>query len=713
MTVFKQAALKYLRFANIIPVTAKKTPLGAWEKWATERITENDINNFTWENAKGIAIISGIENLRVLDFDHVDDVEIIYEALKILELDKDYSWVVESGSKEGYHIYFKCSMDFPAKEIGRQPSSYYKLKAKESCDHIELRWNNCYTIVPPSYHPTGNRYIFCHLPEKKMPKAPPSEVAPDKILNLLNELCIIEKPQFDKIIASKEDDGFIEISDLDYEILQSAIDVLKTQKLGYDNWYRCGFALASLGEEGRKYFVDLSLNNPNYNDTELFLQKKFDNFLKDKRNHINIGTLFHIAEGFGFNWPQNNRTSIKTGKARSKLGVKVLKVKKYLLKKYEFKHNKLTDKIEWRKRNSGEFKEMENDDLNSLYFEISEKVVDFSYDNISRLLYSEFTPKYHPLFDYFNSLEPWDGKDHIWDLSTTILTDDISLFNKYFKKWLIAVVAGVFDPVWANHTALILQGNQGVGKSRWLERLVPDSLKSYYYSGSLDPKDKDSKFNVVSNFLINLDELETSSRGEFGHLKHLITTKQLQLRRPYGRLTEKYVKRSSFMGSVNKTEFLNDPTGNRRFLIFSTDVVDYEHNVDIDKVYAQALHLYRSGEQYWLNSDEIKEVNERNEEFQFKTKEEELIQRNFEPAPEDDPMARAMMTSEIAELILGSGGYTNSNIYLIGQALTKLKFEKKAVKRNGHTRKCWIVKRIDPLSANNDNLSYKEGNLPI
>ena len=714
--------LKYHLIGNIIPIGENKRPLTEWKKWTTERQSEDDVKSFNWNAAKGIGIISGINDIHLFDLDKVEDESVVYTVIRKLGFPKEYNWTVRSGSGKGYHIYFKCSTEFPAKWIGRIPSGNYKLKPKDPAqlDHVELRWKDCQTLLPPSIHPSGQPYTFMH----REPDGPPQETSVLNILEAIKAVCVVEEGEPEEKIkqyVNMAPDGFIEVLDVDTAELEKAVKAISGKINSYEEWYRVGFSLASLGEEGRKHWIKIS-ENPNYKDTPKEINYKFDTFLKDKRNQLSIGTLFHIAEGYGY-----KRTKIenvyddapdedgKAPRAKTKIGKAALKVEQYLKEKHGFKHNKLTDKIEWRTKildGFTEWTELTNDDLGTLYFRIQKKITDFSKENLVLLLYSEFTPKYNPILDYFKNLEPWDEKeDYIYDLSMTVMTDDVALWPKYFKKWLVGAVACALSDRITNDPAIIFQGDQGVGKTRWIHRLVPEQLKNYIYTGSIDPKDKDSKFNIVSNFLVNLDELETAARGEIGHLKSLMTQKTLQLRRPYGRLTENYIRRSSFIGSVNKFEFLNDPTGGRRFLTFTTTTILYQHDVDIDKVWAQALFLFRAGEKYWFAPEEIKEINARNDVYRFKTKEESLVAKKFSPIDNEKcEGAEIMTTSDIAQNLLGES-YSNSNLYLVGQSLKTLGFVQKAIRKDGGVKRFWIVRKNDPWNTDSDNKAYSNENL--
>ena len=54
---------------------------------------------------------------------------------------------------------------------------------------------------------------------------------------------------------------------------------------------------------GEKYFVEFSLKNQNYNDNEFELRKKFESLKKDYDGRVTIGSIYHIAEIYGWKKP--------------------------------------------------------------------------------------------------------------------------------------------------------------------------------------------------------------------------------------------------------------------------------------------------------------------------------------------------------------------------------------------------------------------------
>lgn len=88
-------------------------------------------------------------------------------------------------------------------------------------------------------------------------------------------------------------------STIDSVLLKRAVEFLRNEKINYNNWLGCGFALAPLGEYGRQLFQLLS-DNPNYNDTPEEVDRKFQNFVANPTMYNEIDMLYMIAVNYGF-----------------------------------------------------------------------------------------------------------------------------------------------------------------------------------------------------------------------------------------------------------------------------------------------------------------------------------------------------------------------------------------------------------------------------
>ena len=136
-------------------------------------------------------------------------------------------------------------------------------------------------------------------------------------------------------------------------------------------------------------------------------------------------------------------------------------------------------------------------------------------------------------------------------------------------------------------------------------------------------------------------------------------------------------RRASFAGSVNTSQFLNDTTGSRRFLCFEVEHIEYTHNIDINKVYAQALQLKEEGYRHWFNQEEIKEINQNNEQYQLRSPEEELLLTWFEPV-EKEKATHFLNASQIAQIISfrANMNINDATVNKLGKALKKHQFHR-------------------------------------
>ena len=280
----------------------------------------------------------------------------------------------------------------------------------------------------------------------------------------------------------------------------------------------------------------------------------------------------------------------------------------------------------------------------------------------------------------------WDGKkDYIELLANTVQTANQELFKRVLKKWLVAMVACALG-IRENHTVLILSGDQGLHKSTWLRSLLPSPLNGYLSEEIMNPHDKDYIFNVIESLLVNLDELEAFNNIDLLNLKSIVTSTKFRKRRPYARFPETYIRRASFMGSVNDLEFLTDMSGNRRFLCFKVEKqINTDHGINMDDVFAQAYWLLTKKTdgvsfRYWFDKAEEAEIENNNSTFYRMDIEEELVLKYFE-VPTSDDLQLLISPTDMVYYINKHEGYNairSSNLRKLGRALKKHGFTKKS-----------------------------------
>lgn len=363
----------------------------------------------------------------------------------------------------------------------------------------------------------------------------------------------------------------------------------------------------------------------------------------------------------------------------------------FLATRGNFKYNVVTGYIEYWCTECAESKVLDDYEINTIHADLARSGIKFPIDTLKNLFKSSFAPKYYPFEEYFLNIPEWDQQtDYIQQLANTVKTTNDELWSLYLKKWVVAMVACLLDETVTNHTMLVFSGEQGLGKTSWFLKLIPEALKDYVFSGSIDPNSKDTLIFISEKMLINIDELEILGRTQLGGLKQLITRDSVKIRRPYGLFSENMPRRASFVSSINHKEFLNDLTGNRRFLCVDAIKIDYRHTVLMSGVYSQAYFLWKSGFQFWFDQSDIEMINKNNEQYRMKSIEEELLLAHFEPCKEVNATDK-LSTTEILQLIFAENKsqFHNGSLQRLGKILTSYKFVK--TKKAG--RQVYCLKR--------------------
>lgn len=373
----------------------------------------------------------------------------------------------------------------------------------------------------------------------------------------------------------------------------------------------------------------------------------------------------------------------------------------FLSNKYVFRHNIVSGKLEFQYFGKKKWNVMNDFIENSMLRECLKGRIKTNLSSLRNLLYSDFCELYNPFEDYFFNLPTYDEKtDYITELANTITTTKQELWQQCFKKWLVAMVGCVLDDKVINHTVIVFSGKQGLGKTTWVEKLVPKQLKEYLFSGTINPNNKDTLVQLAECMLINLDELENLNRSEIGSLKEIITKTQIRMRKAYGHNNETMPRRASFAGSVNTAQFLNDSTGSRRFLCFELEGIQYQHDVDINMAFSQALYLFKSGFRFWFDQEEIKNITANNEQYQLRSPEEELLLTWFEPCEKEKANA-FLNASQIAAKLADRAklNVNDSTINKLGKALKKHNFLR--IKKEGIYVYAIIERSYEEVDNNN------------
>ncbi len=209
--------------------------------------------------------------------------------------------------------------------------------------------------------------------------------------------------------------------------------------------------------------------------------------------------------------------------------------------------------------------------------------------------------RHNPLREWLEALV-WDGTERLdyWMIDGLEAEDTpyVRCVSRYF---LLSMVARVFEPGCQMDYMLVLQGLQGMGKTSLLQLLAGE----WYGAGVFKVGEKDALQALQGRWLFNFAELDALNKSEDTAIKAFITERTDRFRPPYGRDFQSFARTCVLTGDTNKTEFLKDPTGARRFWVVACGEVNLDGMRAMrEQLLAEAVHRYRQDERRYPLRDE-------------------------------------------------------------------------------------------------------------
>ena len=219
---------------------------------------------------------------------------------------------------------------------------------------------------------------------------------------------------------------------------------------------------------------------------------------------------------------------------------------------------------------------------------------------------------FNPVLDWVLSA-PWDGRSRFPDFTATLEMSDQTQ-NRWrdiaLRRCCIQAVTA-----WQNFNrgsaaksvpyVPVLNGKQGIFKTKWVAALLPEGWVKTDMSLRLDHNERDAVTRVTANPIVELAEVDASFRkSDVASLKTFLSSNVDSHRPPYGRRLLSTPRSTVYVATVNPSGFLVDATGARRFWPLQVERCHFDHGIDLQQYWAEVLTWVEAGEQYWLSDEE-------------------------------------------------------------------------------------------------------------
>lgn len=221
---------------------------------------------------------------------------------------------------------------------------------------------------------------------------------------------------------------------------------------------------------------------------------------------------------------------------------------------------------------------------------------------------------FHPVRDYLDGLT-WDGTgrlDAMFEQGFGATGSSVFL-SEAGVKFAIGAVARIYEPGCKMDTMLVLVGHQGARKSTGLRVLA----HGWFADSAIPIGDKDSYMLLAGKWLYEIGEMDSFKKAENTRIKAFLSSQVDYFRPPFGRHTIECPRQTVLVGSTNEDQFLNDPTGSRRFVPIRVTQVDVDWlKVNRDQLWAEAVVRYRAGEIFWYENESAERLAQESQPFQ-------------------------------------------------------------------------------------------------
>lgn len=299
--------------------------------------------------------------------------------------------------------------------------------------------------------------------------------------------------------------------------------------------------------------------------------------------------------------------------------------------------------------------------------------------------------RFHPVKSYLEGLK-WDGVPRLdsWLTEAFSASGPEDYLAAVSRKVMTAAVARIFEPGCKFDYMLVLEGNQGEGKSMSLGILAS---RPWFTDNLGDIHNKDVVDQMTGKWIIEIGELAAIRGRENEAVKSFLTRQVDRVRLSYGRRSEDFPRQSIFIGSTNAQEYFTDETGNRRYWPVKVGGSNRKWLKDNrDQLWAEAMVRYELGEDLYL-TPELEAIARKEQDKRFEVDEWETEIKALTLKNPDDVFTTTQLWRAV-NITAGNGHPPMAESKRIARIMHRLKFQRANRRVDGVQAKAWVKSTI-------------------
>jgi len=272
---------------------------------------------------------------------------------------------------------------------------------------------------------------------------------------------------------------------------------------------------------------------------------------------------------------------------------------------------RIVEALPWDDKQKFTWRDVEDTDLTQLRGRLSLEGINIgSNTEMSNILKSVALKKtIHPVQNYFDKLI-WDGNPRLDDWlidycdATTQPKEYVRAVGSNFIK---ASVKRIYNAGEKFDHVIVFEGHQSAGKSTLLEALATFNGESYFTDSITFDHIGGAHLaqHLKGKLIVEFAELSGLSAKDRNKVKSWISSRIDEVMPKFSNSIVKLPRQFIVAGSTNDSDYLNDPTGGRRFWPIKVGKIKLDmFNLVKEQIWAEAIHRVKAGELHYIETDD-------------------------------------------------------------------------------------------------------------